>query len=351
MTAVVGMDSVRPDNRKMDDFREGMMGKPRMPLAWMVTLLVAVAALPVGAFDADLIIGTGKSAGVHTSVGRAICRLIQRADPKTTCEIANIEGRDAAEPLAVLSEVRNGGIEIGIVQSDWQYHAFQGTGPVEFMDVRFDNLRSLFSLHGELFTVIARRDAGIEALDDLVGKRVNVGNPGSGQRVIMDMVMDAKGWTADTFQFMDELSDAEQLLALCHNRVQAVVSVVSHPDERIAKALELCDAKIVAVSGAAIDKLVADKRFLAASEVPMGVYAESDVLVPTFGVMVTAVTSSDLDDETAYGVVKAVFDNLDNMKRLHRALGNLLPGRMITAGLSAPLHPGAARYYRENGMM
>jgi TRAP transporter TAXI family solute receptor len=327
------------------------MGKRAIPRAWTLPLLLAVVAAPIGAFATDLIIGTGTTAGVHTSVGRAICRLIQKTNPGTTCEVANIEGRHAAEPLAVLSEVRNNAIEIGIVQSDWQYHAFQGTGPVEFMDIRFDNLRSLFSLHGELFTVIARRDAGIESLDDLVGKRVNIGNPGSSQRGIMDMVMDAKGWTQDTFQFVDELSDAEQILALCHNRVQAAVSIVSHPDERIAKALELCDAKIIPVSGAEIDKLVANNRFLASSEVPMSAYARSEELIPTFGVMVTAVTSSDLDDETAYRVVKTVFDNLGNMKRLHRALGNLLPGRMITAGLSAPLHPGAARYYREKGMM
>ncbi len=327
------------------------MGKRTIPLVRMATLLLAVAAFSVGAFAADLIIGTGTTANVHTSVGRAICRLIQKTNPGTTCEVATVEGRHAAEPLAVLTEVRNGAIEIGIVQSDWQYHAFQGTGPVEFTDVSFENLRSLFSLHGELFTVIARRDSGIETLDDLAGKRVNIGNPGSNQRAIMDMVMDAKGWTEGTFQFADELSDAEQLLALCHNRVQAVVSVVSHPDERIAKALDLCDAKIIPVSGAEIDKLVADNRFLASSEVPTSSYAESDVLIPTFGVMVTAVTSSDLDDETVYRVVKSVFDNLEYMKRLHRALGNLLPGRMITAGLSAPLHPGAARYYREKGMM
>jgi TRAP transporter TAXI family solute receptor len=335
----------------MDDFREGTMGKRTIPLAWTVTLLLTVAAVPLSTLAADLIIGTGTTATVHTSVGRAICRLIQKSDPATTCEVLNVAGRHAAEPLAVLTEVRNGAIEIGIVQSDWQYHAFQGTGPVKFTDVSFENLRSLFSLHGELFTLIARRDAGIETLDDLAGKRVNIGNPGSNQRAIMDMVMAAKGWTEDTFQFADELNDAEQLLALCHNRVQAVVSVVSHPDERIAKALQLCDAKIVPVSGVEIDKLVADNRFLASSEVPMRVYAESEVLIPTFGVMVTAVTSSDLDDETAYQVVKSVFDNLAYMKRLHRALGNLLPGRMITAGLSAPLHPGAVRYYREKGMM
>ena len=327
------------------------MAKRTAPLAWMVTVFLAIAALPMGTFAADLIIGTGTTASVHTSVGRAICRLIRKTNPGTSCEIENVEGRDAAEPIAVLSEVRNGAIEIGIVQSDWQYYAFQGTGPVKFMDVRFDNLRSLFSLHGEIFTVIARRDAGIETLDDLVGKRVNIGNPGSRQRVVMDMVMEAKGWTQNTFQFTDELSDAEQLLALCHNRVQAVVSVASHPDEKIAKALELCDAKIISVSGAEIDKLVADNQFFASSEVPMGVYSGSDALIPSFGVIVTAVTSADLDEQAAYRVVKSVFDNLDYMKRLHRALGNLVPGRMMAVGLSAPLHPGAILYFRESGMM
>jgi TRAP transporter TAXI family solute receptor len=327
------------------------MEKRTNPLFWMLLLFVTVTAAPTGARAADLIIGTGTSAKVHTSVARAICRLIERSIPATNCDVATIEGQHAAEALAILSAVQNNAIEIGIVQSDWQYHAIQGTGPVEFMDVSFDNLRSLFSLHGELFTVIVRQDAGIEDLDDLVGKRVNIGNPGSSQRAIMDMMMKAKGWTEKSFQFVDELGDAEQLLALCHDRVQAVVSIVSHPDERTAKALELCDAKIIAVSGKEIDSLVAENRFLAASDVPMGVYSESNVLIPSFGIMVTAVSSADLDDQTAYGVVKSVFDDLATMKRLHKALGNLLPGRMISAGLSAPLHPGAVLYYREHGMM
>ena len=327
------------------------MGKTLGPRAWLVTLILASASLTMDARAADLIIGTGATADVHASVGRAICRLIHKSNPHTTCEVAKVEGRHAAEPLAVLSEVRNGAIEMGIVQSDWQYHAYEGSGPVQFMDVRFDNLRSLFSLHGELFTIIARRDSGIESLDDLVGKRINIGNPGSSQRMMMEMVMEAKGWTRKSFRYVDELSRAEQLLALCHNRVQAVVTVVSHPDERTAKALELCDARIVPVTGAEIDKLIADNRFLASSVVPKGVYAPVDQAIPTFGVMVTAVTSAELDDESAILVVKSVFENLDNMKRLHRALGHLLPDQMIAAGLTAPLHRGAARYYRESGMM
>jgi TRAP transporter TAXI family solute receptor len=167
----------------------------------------------------------------------------------------------------------------------------------------------------------------------------------------MELVMKAKGWTRKSFQFADELTESEQFLALCHDRVQAIVSTVSHPNAAIAKAIELCDAKVVEVAGAEIDKLVADNRFFAATEVPGGLYEGMEDPVKTFGVTVTAVSSTDVDDDLVYTIVKTVFDNLNDFKRLHPALGNLQPGRMMTDGLSAPLHPGALRYYRESGMM
>ncbi len=327
------------------------MDNRSIPLVLGLAITLATSGISAAAVAADIIIGTGSSARVHYSVGRAICRQIQRESQGLTCEVLRIEGQDAPEPLAVLGHVRDGAVEIGLVRSDWQYHAFKGTGPVEFMDVTFGSLRSLFSLHGEPFTVIARRDSGIKSLNDLAGKRVNIGNPGSSQRVIMEMVMKAKGWTRKSFQFVDELTEAEQSLALCHNRVQAIVATVSHPNDGVAKALELCDAIVVEISGTDIDKLIADNRFFAATEVPGGIYKQVAAPVRTFGIKVTAVSSTDIDDDTVYEVVKTVFDNLNKIKRIHRALGNLLPGRMMTDGLSAPTHPGAARYFRDKGMM
>jgi TRAP transporter TAXI family solute receptor len=330
-----------------------MMGKPR-PL-YALGLAAVLAATATGwtaaTLASDIVIGVGFGARVHFGVGRAVCRHVQRTLPGTTCEVLRIEGRDAAEPLAVLGDVGNNSIEVGLVQSDWQHHAVQGTGPVAFMDVKFDNLRSLFSLHGEPFTVVARRDAKIGGLDDLAGKRVNIGNPGSSQRVIMELVMKAKGWTRKTFDLADELSEAEQSLALCHNRVQAIVSTVAHPNAATAKAIDLCHAEIVEIAGAEIDALVAGNRFLAITEVPAGLYADMAAPVRTFGVMVTAVTSADIDDELAYSIVSSVFDNLDDLKKLHPALGSLAVDRMMADGLSAPLHPGALRYFRERGMM
>jgi TRAP transporter TAXI family solute receptor len=328
-----------------------MMGNRATRLGLGFAIALGGAGTPGSGFAADMVIGTGSEARVHYAVARSICRQIQKRAQGGTCEVLLIEGQDAPEPLAVLGSVRDAAIEVGLVRSDWQYHAFKGTGPAEFVDVNFDSLRSLFSLYNEPFILIARRDSGINTLDDLAGKRVNIGNPGSGPRVIMEMVMKTKGWTRKSFQLVDELPQSEQSLALCHNRVQAIVASGSHPNPEISKTIRLCDAKVIAVSGPDIDKLVAANRFFSTTEIAAGTYAGMSSPVKTFGITVTAVSSADIDDDTAYAVVRTVFDNLNEIKGLHRALGNLLPGRMMTDGLSAPLHPGAVRYFQEKGMM
>jgi len=303
------------------------------------------------AIGADIIIGNGASAGVHYNIGRAICRQVKRAVNGVSCEAHRIDGKDAAEPLAVLSDLRNAALEVGIVSSDWQFHAVKGSGPFKFLDFKFDNLRALFSLYGESFTVIARRDSGIDSLDDLVGKRINIGEPGSQQREMMRMVMQAKGWTRRTFQYVDELPELEQTLALCHNRVQAIVTTVAHPNPAVARAIELCDAKIIEISNAEVEKLIAADQYLLATVIPSGLYTDMVKSVKSFGVRVSALSSSDMGEDLIYTIVKSIFDDLNNFKRLHRALGNLAPDRMAVDGLTAPIHSGALRYYREQGMM
>ncbi len=323
-----------------------------VPLA--TAFAVAISAAGMASSDraraADVIIGVGDEAPVHFHVGRAICRAIGTSIEGETCQTERIEGRDAAEPLAVLGEVRNGAIEIGIVQSDWLHHAFTGSGPVEFMDVGFENLRILMLLHGEPFTVVARRDAGISKLADLAGKRVNIGVPGSDQRVVMQQVMAAMGWSRDSFALADELTGPEQSLALCHDRIQAMVAIVAHPDAGLAKTMALCDAELVEIAGAEIDDLVADKAYFSVTEIPAGSYENQNAAVKTFGVRVVAVVSEDLPDATAYDIVQAVFGNFNRFKRLHPALRQLWPQDMKSDGKSAPMHPGAIRKFSEIGM-
>ncbi len=296
---------------------------------------------------AELVIGTGSTAGVYYRVGKAICSLMNRQAEGSgpTCQAAPTDGS-----IANLRGVRAGKLNVAVAQSDWQFHAVNGTGP--FSAAGADPaLRALFSVHGEPFTIVARRDAGIRSFDDLKGKRVNMGNPGSGQRATMEVVMAAKGWTEADFAMAGSLPADQQSLALCHGRIQAMVYTVGHPNPSVGKAIGLCDAVIVEVGGPEIDKLVADNPFYAYTEVPAGIYPGNGGAVTTFGVKATVVASAKMDAETVYRVVQAVFGNLERFRRLHPAFGNLDPGAMVRDGLSAPLHDGAIRYYKEQGLM
>ena len=188
--------------------------------------LICATAIAAGAkiAAADTIIGVSDAAPVHFHIARALCRALRAGGVDANCRAQRVEGGHAAAPIAILSDVCNNTIEIGITQSDWVHHAVRNSGPLEFLDLAFDNLRTLFVLHGEPFTIIARRDARIATLDDLEGKRVNIGRSGSNRRLVMEQVMQAKGWNRRSFQVADELTGPEQSLALCHNRIQAMVA-------------------------------------------------------------------------------------------------------------------------------
>ena len=314
----------------------------------MFKLLAVAGALTAGtaavAQEKFITIGTGGQTGVYFVVGQSICRLVNRgtADHNLKCTAPSTGGS-----IANINAIKAGDMDMGVAQSDWQYHAYNGTS--QFEGDKFDKLRAVFSVHGEPFNVIARKDSGITSFDDLKGKRVNIGNPGSGQRATMEVVMNAKGWTLGDFALASELKPAEQAAALGDNKVDAIIYTVGHPNGSIQEAVSTIDAELVNVTGPEIDQLIADNPFYAAATIPGGMYKGTDSDVNTFGVKATFVTSADVDDDVVYETVKAVFENFDRFKRLHPAFENLTEEEMISGGLSAPLHDGAAKYYKERG--
>ncbi len=237
-----------------------------------------------------------------------------------------------------------------MAQSDWQYHAYNGTSKFEDKGA-FEGLRAVFSVHPEPFTVVARADAGVTSFEDLKGKRVNIGNPGSGQRGTMEVLLGAMGWSTDDFALATELKAAEQSAALCDNQIDAMVYTVGHPSGSIQEATTACDSVLVTVDGAEVEKLIADNPFYRSAKIPGGMYRGNDNETATFGVGATFVTSADVSEDAVYTVVKSVMENMEDFKKLHPAFANLDPKEMATAGLSAPLHPGAMKYYKEAGLI
>ncbi|ETX28432.1 TAXI family TRAP transporter solute-binding subunit [Roseivivax isoporae] len=312
------------------------------------TKLAAVAALMTGSAASAqefITIGTGGQTGVYYVVGQSICRLVNRgtSEHNLQCTAPSTGGS-----VANINAIKAGDQTMGVAQSDQQYYGYNGEGS---FDAPFENLRAVFSVHPEPFTVVARADSGIETFEDLKGKRVNIGNPGSGQRATMDVVMQAAGMTTDDFSLASELQATEQAQALCDNNIDAFVYQVGHPNGSIQEAFSSCDAVFVDVSGDYIDQLIADNSFYAEATIPASLYEGIEEDTETFGVRATFVTSADVPEDTVYTVVKEVFDNFDRFKRLHPAFENLNEEEMVSAGLSAPLHPGAEKYYQEKGWM
>ena len=311
-----------------------------------IALLTFASYGTVFAGNSFVSVGTGGLTGVYYPTGGAICRLLNkgRKEHGIRCSVESTGGS-----IFNLNTIANGELEFGVAQSDWQFHAYNGTS--KFADKGPNKkLRAVFSVHSEPFTVLARADSGIKNFADLKGKRVNIGNPGSGQRGTIEVLMSKLGWTTKDFKLASELKANEQSRALCDNKIDAMVYVVGHPNASIKEASTACDAVLVTVDGKAVDSLIADNPYYADALIPGGMYRGSDSDTKTYGVKATFVSSTDVPEETVYQLVKVVFENMDAFRKLHPAFANLKKADMLK-GNSAPLHKGAVRYYKEAGLL
>jgi len=308
--------------------------------AFVATALPQVAS----AQQKFVTIGTGGVTGVYYPAGGAICRLVNRDRAKhgMRCSVESTGGS-----VANVNLLKSGEIEFGVAQSDVQFNASKGVG--QFKDGAMGDLRAVFALHPEPFTVVSRKESNITKFEDFKGKRFNVGNPGSGTLASMNELLAAMGWKMGDFSLASELRPDEHGPALCDGKIDGFFYAVGHPSANIQDPTTICGAKLISLTGPAVDKLVKEKPYYAMATIPGGMYPNNPNPTTTYGVQATVVSSAKVPADVVYAVVKAVFDNLDEFKKLHPALGVLKPEDMIKNGLSAPLHEGALKYYKEKG--
>lgn len=321
----------------------------RRALLTVLTVACGASLLAPMAHAQDRIvtIATGSERGAYYPAGGAICRLLNRGHKEhgIRCYAESTVGS-----VYNIHALHNGENDFAVVQSDWQYNAYNGRGV--FADgPPFRNLRSVFSLHSEMFTLAARKDSGIRSFAELKGKRVNLGDRGSGMRAIMQELMEEKGWTRGSFSQASELKPVDAAKALCDGTLDAMLFTAGHPNGLIQEITSKCGAVLVSVEGPEVDKLLKANPYYARTAIPGGMYKNNPQNISTFGVRATLVTTAETDDEVVYQLTKAVFSNFDSFKTLHFVFATLDKERMVYSGLTAPLHPGAVRYYREAGLM
>ena len=292
-------------------------------------------------------IGTGGVTGVYYPTGGAICRLVNkdRKEHGVRCSVESTGGS-----VYNTRTIREGELDFGVVQSDVQSAAIEGVRAFE-NDEPYGNLRAVFSVHPEPMHVMVRADAGINSVADMKGKRINIGNPGSGTRVLAGVLMDAAGVTPDDFALAAELKSSEQSAALCDGKLDAAIWAAGLPNGSSMEATSTCAIKILDLTTSGTAKVLADNAAYAAATIPGGLYPGNEADIASWGPKATFVTDASTPDKVVYVLVKAVFENFEDFKKLHPAFGRLTKEQMVKDGLSAPLHPGAKQYYKEAGLL
>ncbi len=294
-------------------------------------------------------IGTGGVTGVYYPTGGAIGKIVNKKRKEYGIRVT-VESTGGS--VFNVNAVMSGDLEFGVVQSDRQYQAINGLAEWKEKGKQ-EKLRAVCSFHPESITLVAAVESGIASMADLKGKIVNIGNPGSGQRQNSIDALSAAGIDFENDIRAEGLKAAESPKMLQDGRIDAFFYTVGHPSGAIKEATSGArKVRFITVEGAGIDKLIADNPFYAKAYVPIAQYpqAENKEDVSTFGVKATFVTSADVPDDVVYAITKEVFDNLEDFKKLHPAYAVLTKENMLE-GLTAPLHPGAEKYFKEAGLI
>lgn len=321
-------------------------------LGLTVILLAGLALLPSAGACAgeELTIGTGSEHGLYFPIAKLIATEIA----------AENSGRITLKPQPSGGSTENinnllaGSIALAFAQSDKQYQAVQGRA--EWNRQPQARLRFLFSLYPETVCLLAAEESGVRMIEDLRGKRVAIGNEGSGQRHNAIQILKATGldWEKDLTTSPAPVDEAVKLLL--DGEVDALFYTVGQPNEVITTATSGGrKLRFIPIHGIGIDLLVDALPFYNYYHIPVtrlypGCANEIDLL-RTIGVITTVLATEDMPEETAYAVVKAVFDNIEDLRAAHPALADLDRNEMMNNGQSAPYHPGALRYFREAGLL
>lgn len=311
------------------------------------SLIISFIILPIESFAGTkyVSVGTGAITGVYYPAGGAICRLVNRGrkDHGLRCSVESTGGS-----VSNLNAIRSKMLDFAIVQSDWQYHAYYGSG--FFADQKpFSDLRSVFSLYTETLAIAVKSNSGIKSIAQLKDKRVNYGVKGSGMYATMEMLMNAQGFNESSFKEVTYLNPSEQPKALCDGEIDAMVYMSGNPNGVLQEAAQTCGIKILSIPHNVMDKVIEKNSFYVKSYIPGGMYPRNPKNIDTFGVRSVLVTTSKMSDSVVYEVVKAVLDNFDNFKTLHPVFSSLNKRSMLRSG-DIPLHDGSIKYFREKNL-
>ena len=313
----------------------------------MIIVLFIVGLCPLSADALDILLGTGKAGTFSHFTGRTICRMINSHADDLNCKAV-----PAPDDMHNLTNLRGGALDIGLVDSRMLYDAINKTGYFAFLDISYDNLRTLIPLYDIPVSLVVRRNAEINSLQELKGKRINAGAPISLENLTVDTILKAKNWSKADFSLVQELpaSQSQDTMAFCYGTVQAMVHIGVHPDPSLQQLLERCKASLADMDDNDIDKLINDHPAFLKINIAANMYPSYPKSVTTFGTRMTLVAPEDLDEQTVYKILDAIDSKRKRLQNAHPALSSFTVQSAGKNDSGIQPHPGAARYFVEHGL-
>ena len=310
--------------------------------ACIISVFMGAGLFSLSANAFDIRLGVGESGTFSHFAGRTMSRIITNNADDINCKIV-----PAAGDVHNLTNLRDGSLDIALIDSRMLYDALNKKGRFEFIDITYENLRTLIPLYQIPITLVVRSDAAIATLDDLIGKRFNAGVPLSQQHLAFDTIMQVKNWRSVDFKLFEELpaSHSQDTMAFCHGAVQAMMSVGVHPNSTLNHLLKLCKAQLVNMDDDDIKKLIGENPAFTKITVPAGMYPSQSEEIATFGTTALLVASEDLDAQAVHKIINALYKNSKRLKTAHSALTLIPAGAAKKYNAGGKLHPRAVKFF------
>jgi hypothetical protein len=312
----------------------------------MLCTAVIVGTVPLVADAGDLLLGTGAAGSFSHFTGRAICRILNRSPGELNCQAI-----PAPDDIDNLTNLNGGSLDLALLDSNLLYDAMTRKGQFQFLDIRYDNLGVLLPLYQLPILLVARADAGIAALSDVKGKRINIGIARTKVREAVDFIMTAKGWARLDFKIVQELpaSLSQDTMAFCHGNIDAMVHIGVHPDSALQQLMDQCAAVPVDMDDDDITRAVNETPAVSPVSIPAATYPGLEKPVASFGTTILLVASGSLDDDTILAVMTALAKHQASLQSIHPALGQFSVKSSDGPDIGIALHPGAAAYFALQG--
>ncbi len=309
-------------------------------------LLLSLPFEASAAMDKFLALGTSSVRGVYFPVGKGICKSINagRDEHLVRCIAYNTGGS-----IYNIQALASGELDLAITRADLAYQAFKGEGPFEGAR-RNKDIRAIATLYDNPVAIVVRADSGIDSIDQLTGKRINIGNLGSGKRAFSDLLFKVMNWSRSDFEAVSEYSTSKMGQAFCKGEIDALVQVMGIPAKFYDTVVTECGGKFIGFSDKTLSTIRQYGRFFEETVIPGGMYENNAEDIKTIGTKAVLVTTKRLSDYSIYQVAKAIFNDLSAFKKSNRALGSSTIQTMLKEGIFIPMHAGAAKYYDEEGL-